>query len=30
MGSVDRISNGLGKMAKVIFDNEDKELNQLP
>jgi len=30
MGSVDRISNGLGKMAKVIFDNEDKLLNQLP
>jgi hypothetical protein len=21
MGSVDRISNGLGKMAKVIFDH---------
>lgn len=30
MGSVDRISNGLGKMAKVIFDNEDKKLSQLP
>ena len=30
MGSVDRISTGLGKMAKVIFDNEDKELSQLP
>jgi hypothetical protein len=24
MGSVDRISGGLGKMAKVIFGNEDK------
>jgi len=23
MGSVDRISNGLSKMAKVIFDQED-------
>ena len=30
MGSVDRISSGLGKMAKVIFDNEDKRLSQLP
>lgn len=30
MGSVDRISNGLAKMAKVIFDNEDKRLSQLP
>lgn len=30
MGSVDRISNGLAKMAKVIFDNEDKKLSQLP
>lgn len=30
MGSVDRISNGLGKMAKVIFDNEDKRLSELP
>jgi hypothetical protein len=27
MGSADRISNGLGKMAKVIFDNEDKKLS---
>jgi hypothetical protein len=30
MGSVDRISNGLAKMAKVIFDNEDKKLSELP
>jgi len=30
MGSVDRISSGLAKMAKVIFDNEDKQLNGLP
>ena len=30
MGSVDRISLGLQKMAKVIFDHEDKELNQIP
>ena len=30
MGSVDRIAGGLGKMAKIIFDNEDKRLNQLP
>lgn len=30
MGSVDRISIGLQKMAKVIFDHEDKELSQMP
>jgi hypothetical protein len=30
MGSVDRIASGLSKMAKVIFDNEDKQLNGLP
>lgn len=30
MGSVDRISNGLAKMARVIFDNEDKKLSLLP
>lgn len=30
MGSVDRISGGLAKMAKVIFDNEDTQLSLLP
>jgi hypothetical protein len=30
MGSVDRISGGLARMSKVIFDNEDKQLSQLP
>jgi len=30
MGSVDRISNGLSKMAKVIFDQEDKDLLKIP
>jgi hypothetical protein len=30
MGSVDRIAGGLGKMAKLIFDNEDPRLSQLP
>jgi hypothetical protein len=30
MGSVDRISKGLGKMARVIFDHESKELSDLP
>lgn len=30
MGSVDRISNGLSKMAKVIFDQEDKDLMKIP
>lgn len=30
MGSVDRIASGLSKMAKVIFDNQDKQLNGLP
>lgn len=30
MGSVDRISIGLSKMSKVIFDHEDKDLNGIP
>ena len=30
MGSVDRISIGLGKMAKVIFDQEDPDLVKIP
>jgi hypothetical protein len=30
MGSVDRISKGLRKMSKVIFDHESKELSELP
>lgn len=30
MGSVDRISNGLSKMAKVIFDQEDNDLLKVP
>lgn len=30
MGSVDRIAGGLGKMARLIFDNEDKKLSELP
>ena len=30
MGSVDRISNGLSKMAKVIFDQEDTDLIKIP
>lgn len=30
MGSVDRISNGLSKMARVIFDQEDNELLKVP
>jgi hypothetical protein len=30
MGSVDRISKGLGKMSRVIFDHESKELSKLP
>lgn len=30
MGSVDRIAGGLGKMARLIFDNEDKRLSELP
>ncbi len=30
MGSVDRISNGLSKMAKVIFDQEDTDLMKIP
>jgi hypothetical protein len=30
MGSVDRIAGGLGKMARLIFDNEDQQLSQLP
>lgn len=30
MGSVDRIANGLSKMAKVIFDQEDPDLMKIP
>lgn len=30
MGSVDRISCGLSKMAKVIFDQEDSDLMKIP
>ena len=30
MGSVDRIAGGLGKMSRLIFDNQDKKLSQLP
>ena len=30
MGSVDRISIGLSRMAKVIFDHEDQDLNHIP
>lgn len=30
MGSVDRISNGLQKMAKVVFDQEDPDLLRIP
>lgn len=30
MGSVDRISNGLSKMSKVIFDQSDKNLIKIP
>lgn len=30
MGSVDRISIGLSKMSKVIFDHEDPDLNKIP
>jgi len=30
MGSVDRIAGGLGKMARLIFDNEDRKLSELP
>lgn len=30
MGSVDRISNGLSKMAGVILDQEDPDLMKIP
>ena len=27
MGSVDRIATGLGRMSKIIFENENQSLN---
>lgn len=30
MGSVDRIANGLGKMAKVVFGRPEEGLRRMP